>query len=606
MRTRSELADAVAAEEERLRNEHREAGERRESLHRAAVRQARIAAEAESSANSDIIAEALAVRSDEVSQPTTVDDPPPVEGEQTVASIPTVPENIQMAAEREAEEDISMYSQEQVDNRIAQEARLLADITRKANDDLAAARAAVNEAILAERQFIAGTSTESEILERENEMTRVAAATAAASPMLTPGQAMTGVLNYSINEHRKFFERATRRLMPEHELFDISQENIQDFIDLLSSRCADNDWSDTINRIQVEDTADSPRIPLLTNYGELTIDQVRMHELKYIASGTRNAQNAKMMYNCIYSSLSQEGRSKIAADKNKYILYIGGHPYESGNLLFKTVVSKSVLSTNGLSRHLNGQIARLDEYLIEVKYDIEKLHTHVNAVTLKLQAIGQKPYDLKRHLINAYETVRGNDFEHYIMRIGDDVDQAVPGTAADITPQELMEKVQNKYTSMLLAKKWNVRTGSTDEVLALKAELKKFKKQMASGRGGREKPKGRPTRGPRKGPKPNRDKLNSEAKFNSLKRVKPEDPKNDHLEHNGKIFKWCGEATGGKCEMYVRHSPKQCKGMTAKEDRKPPPKKMPKKYGTMVVKAAEAYKSDGDDSDDDVSMDDNA
>ena len=216
---------------------------------------------------------------------------------------------------------------------------------------------------------------------------------------------MTGILNYSLNEHQKFFKRATRRLMPEHELFDISQENIQDFIDLLSSRCADNNWSDTINRIQVEDTADSPRIPLLTNYGELTIDQVRMHELKYIASGTRNAQNAKMMYNCIYSSLSQEGRSKIASDKNKYVIHIGGHPYESGNLLFKTVIDKSVLSTNGLSRHLNGQITRLDEYRIEVKYDIEKLHTHVNNITLKLPAIGQKPYDLKRHLIHTYETV---------------------------------------------------------------------------------------------------------------------------------------------------------------------------------------------------------
>ena len=74
MRTRSELADAVAAEEERLRNEHREAGERRESLHRAAVRQARVAAEAESSANSAIIADALAVRNDKDSQPMTVDD----------------------------------------------------------------------------------------------------------------------------------------------------------------------------------------------------------------------------------------------------------------------------------------------------------------------------------------------------------------------------------------------------------------------------------------------------------------------------------------------------------------------------------------------------
>ena len=190
------------------------------------------------------------------------------------------------------------------------------------------------------------------------------------------------------------------------------------------------------------------------------------------------------------------------------------------------------------------------------------------------------------------------------MRISDDVDEAMPGAAA-FTAQNLMEKVQNKYTAMDLAKKWNVRTGTTEELLALKAEVKKFKKQLASGRG-REKPKGHPTKGPRKGPKMNKDKFNSKAKFNSLKRVKPKDPKNNHLKHNGKIFKWCGEATGGKCKMYVRHSPKQCKGMITKDNRKPKPKKKPKQYGTMVVKAAEAYKDNNNDSDDNVSLEDNA
>ena len=40
-------------------------------------------------------------------------------------------------------------------------------MTHKARDDLAAARAAVNEATLAKRQLIAGTSTDSEFLKRE-------------------------------------------------------------------------------------------------------------------------------------------------------------------------------------------------------------------------------------------------------------------------------------------------------------------------------------------------------------------------------------------------------------------------------------------------------
>ena len=40
-------------------------------------------------------------------------------------------------------------------------------MTRKARDNLAAARAAVNEATLAERQLTAGTSTDSEFLEHE-------------------------------------------------------------------------------------------------------------------------------------------------------------------------------------------------------------------------------------------------------------------------------------------------------------------------------------------------------------------------------------------------------------------------------------------------------
>lgn len=515
-----------------------------------------------------------------------------------------VPSDIRMDNDREEEEDISTYSQEQVEDRIALETTKLGEATKKARRNLQEAAEALRVAAATERKFIRA-NLDVDDLEKENEQTRVAAATAVPPSMLTPGQAMTGVLDYKTSEHRKFFEKATRKLMPEHELFDINPEKIQDFIDLLSSRCADNNWSETINKIKVEDTPDSPRIPLLTNYGLVTLEQVRMHEMAYIASGTRSAQNTKMMYNCIYSSLSQEGRSKIASDRHKYVLNIGGNAYESGNLLFKTVVDKSVLSTNGLARHLHGQISKLNEYLIEVKYDIVKLHAHVNEIELKLQSIGQKPYDLKRHLIHAYREVKGTEFEHYVMRIGDKVDEANLYNGKELTPKMLMEIVQNKYNSMVLAKTWNVPTSDKEEIMALKSTVKMVKKQLASARRG--KPKGRPTRGPRGHPK-NRDKMNSEAKFNALKRTKPEDPKNDVLMHNGKKFQWCGEATGGKCEMFVRHKPSECKGMTPKDAKPAPKKKPPRKYGTMMVKAAKAHKDDddsdmSDNEDEDASMD---
>ena len=57
---------------------------------------------------------------------------------------------------------------------------------------------------------------------------------------LNPSGAMTGILDYSEVETRKFYERATKRLDPE-ELFDCTAEEMHHFLKIFDDR-AKRSW----------------------------------------------------------------------------------------------------------------------------------------------------------------------------------------------------------------------------------------------------------------------------------------------------------------------------------------------------------------------------
>ena len=102
---------------------------------------------------------------------------------------------------------------------------------------------------------------------------------------------------------------------------------------------------------------------LLTNYGEVKMQEVRAFETTYINAQSRAAQDTHMLYSCIMNSLSKEGKTKIHVWRDQYTMPGG---YKSGNLLLKIVIRESHLDTNATTSVLRLKLSALDTYMPKV------------------------------------------------------------------------------------------------------------------------------------------------------------------------------------------------------------------------------------------------
>ena len=57
---------------------------------------------------------------------------------------------------------------------------------------------------------------------------------------------------------------------------------------------------------------------LIDNHVEIDIESIKKFEESYIQSTSRSAQDAAMLYCCLMSSLSKEGKKKILVWEDQY------------------------------------------------------------------------------------------------------------------------------------------------------------------------------------------------------------------------------------------------------------------------------------------------
>ena len=109
-----------------------------------------------------------------------------------------------------------------------------------------------------------------------------AAAVPAAGPVqgpalfaLTPALANPGYLDYTNTSHVRLYNKA---IAPLTEKFDLTSTNLRGFIQAFSDKAHDMNWSPTLT-VQVGNVQHD----LVKNYGLVSIDEVRMHALTYLA-----------------------------------------------------------------------------------------------------------------------------------------------------------------------------------------------------------------------------------------------------------------------------------------------------------------------------------
>ena len=400
----------------------------------------------------------------------------------------------------------------------------------------------------------------------------------AAAFALTPAQHVDVVLNFNNKVHRTIYNGAIAPLPIDP--FDCVQSQLMDFMAAITKKARDYGWSERIMLIPktLPEGQDTEYLSMLTQHAQIPIDLIREYELSYVQNQTRERQDSFCLYTCVMDSLSQEGRAKVLNEESKYKLPLDpadpDSPLteESGNLLLKVILIKSSVDNRSGAYSIRMKMAELDVLIVKLGFDIEKFNLQVRSFVDDLNRRGETSSDLSYNLIKAYKGVPIKEFIAFIDRMKDDND----GNDIDDqhTPDYIMDKAENKYKILVNENTWDTKLKENDDIMAIKAELSKLKKQ----------------RGNQKGKKSSKKKAKAKRKVDITR--KPADVTKP-VTIEGRKWYWCSAETGGKCHGVLRrHKPSECKGM-ANAESDSAAKKRSSKVGSatskrLKVKANEA------------------
>ena len=201
-----------------------------------------------------------------------------------------------------------------------------------------------------------------------------------------PGMAnRSKLLDFNKSSTMKYYEKATKVLLP--ELFDCESDRLYAFLKALKRRAKEFGWTEQDAILSVPYDIDYPyedQINMVTDYGVISIHQIRDHEEMYIDSETRKAQDNDILFNCLMESISESARNKIVIWEEDYTV----RGEYSGPLLLKVIIRESHLDTNATTSAVQTQLTNLHEYLPTIGSDITKFNTHVKLLLGTLDARG--------------------------------------------------------------------------------------------------------------------------------------------------------------------------------------------------------------------------
>jgi len=366
---------------------------------------------------------------------------------------------------------------------------------------------------------------------------------------LAPALAIDGPLDYTRTDHAKIYKAGIRQVTD--DLFNCEADNLFQFLKDVQDRADEMGWTGGILNITLNaDEPDEREENLIENYGTLTLEQVVTSELQYIEEEGRAAQDTYMLYKCLMASLTNDAKKKVSIWANQY--RIGENKICSGVALLKVIIRESHLDTNATTNQIRTKLSSLDQYITTIDSDIGRFNQYVKLLLQSLTARNQSTSDLLINLFKGYGAVSDEVFRAWLGRKQDDHEEG-----EEITPDELMLAAKNKYDTMVEKGTWNAPTAE-EKIVALEAKLettvKNLNKKVSF-------ELGKKTGGKKAGDKSRNKKENAKTSDGHPKTWSP--PKSGdkkEMEYKGHTWYWCGKDTGGKCEKWRAHKPKECKG----------------------------------------------
>ena len=355
----------------------------------------------------------------------------------------------------------------------------------------------------------------------------------ALAPALVNADAL---IDYNTPAGAKLYERAVKPLSPD-DLYDLSSDRLTVFLADLDDRIVASGW-EGIFSIPEDAAAAAPVLRMLTtDYGVVTLDQIRAHAETYLPNNDRNCQNAFQAFNCLMNSLDNKAKMRINLRRDLFVVDGVGH----GPLLLKVIVQTAYVDTRSTVLHLREQLSRLDMYIKDVKSDVEVFNDHVRTMVSGLEARGEQTLDLLANLFKGYMCVTDSSFVEFIKRKKDAYEEG----EIELTPEQLMESAANKFNALKQSGRWQQASEQDEKIIALQAKIKLLEEK-----------RNKKTK--------NKTKEKGNQKKPAWLTTPPKDGESEEKTSGGKTYYWC--ARHGKWSLNSGHTTATCRGFGLPEN----------------------------------------
>jgi len=340
---------------------------------------------------------------------------------------------------------------------------------------------------------------------------------------LSPALINQGPIDYATTKGIKLWRGAIEPLVK--ELFTLEAHRFKLFLSTLTKRTMVYGWENILNVPVDPAVQGGPTHLLLTNYGQVTLQQVKDHAATYINTQTRAAQNNLLLYTCLAASITPETKAKAMIFHQDY--HKGQTPI--GAAYLKIRIWEANVDTRSTVMHIRAKLSALDSYILTINCNVTKFNAYVKDLIDSLMARGEMSNDLLANLFKAYKAMSDQEFVSYIRKKEDEYEEGV-----EINPDALMLLTDNKFKTFKQADTWNAPSPEEEKILALETQIQKLQKEKKKPKQ-QEGKKGADQDGTKKGKKKKKDGLKwTQVLLADADRDKPKTVK-------GKQYFWCAK-----------------------------------------------------------------
>ena len=126
-----------------------------------------------------------------------------------------------------------------------------------------------------------------------------------------------------------------------------------------------------------------------------------------MATQDRNRQLNTMFTECLFNLMNEQGLRHLEQS---------GYDYQYNNkdcfpMMVKALIQICEVDTQATSFLVRNEMARLNEKIVELQYNVKEFNMHVNDLIERLEIAGETSHDLFIQVSNAYKRCPDNNFQ---------------------------------------------------------------------------------------------------------------------------------------------------------------------------------------------------